>query len=88
MTANRWKLTGNKTKSSQFCAMTKLSKMHYQEKHVDAIRASSYVRHLGGMFDNHPKEDIHIKHVLKNVSLTSYVSEQFALFLNANKALV
>ena len=65
MTANWWKLTGNKTKSSQFCAMTKLSKMHYQEKHVDAIRASSYVRHLGGMFDNQLNIYTYIKHILK-----------------------
>ena len=67
MKANRLKLNESKTEFIQFGTKSQLSKISSHEINIgcDIIKASSHVRNLGAMLDNHLKMDIHVRHILK-----------------------
>ena len=90
MTANRLKLNGNKTEFIPFGTKTHLARLSFEEITIGngVIKASSCVRDLGVMLDNHLNMDMQVNHILVKCysNLRRIKSIRPYLTLNATKA--
>ena len=92
MTANRLKQNDSQPEFIQFGTKSQLSKISSHDINIgsDIIKASSHVRNLGAMLDNHLKMDIQVRHILKKcyTNLRRIRAIRPYLTLNATNALV